>query len=51
MKYKDVLMFFVGIGFISSFGYAIGVDTFFWFIPVTLFVLMLYLYYALWIQK
>jgi hypothetical protein len=51
MKYRDVLMVFLSIFFICSLAYVLGVDLFFWFIPVILFVLIIYIYYKLWIEK
>ena len=51
MKYKDVLMFLIVIIFILSLGYTLGVNNSIWFIPVILFIIILFLYYKLWIEK
>jgi len=48
MKYRDLITIFVSILFISSVGYAIGVEPSVWFLPVILFVTLVVIYLKLW---
>ena len=48
MKYKDLITLFTFIGFILSIGYTLGVNNFFWFVPIILFVVLIFIYYYLW---
>jgi len=48
MKYRDLITIFVSIIFLLSIGYTLGVDNFFWFLPVILFVALVVIYYKLW---
>lgn len=51
MKYRDVITFFVALGFILSLAYYFGVDSSIWYIPVILFVFLVIIVYKLWIEK
>ena len=51
MKYKDLIMIFMALLFFFSLGFTVGVNSFYWFIPVLILVFILVLYYKLWIEK
>jgi len=51
MKYRDLITIFLFLVFILSLAFALGVDTFYWFIPVILFVVLVFSYYKLYIEK
>jgi len=47
MKYGDFLLIFLGISFILSMGYSIGVDNRLWFIAPAILAGFIYLYYQI----
>jgi len=47
MKYGDFLLILLGIIFILSIGYSIGVDNRFWFITPVFLAAFIYLYYQI----
>jgi len=51
MKYRDAIAFFMSLAFILSLAYTLGVNSSYWFIPVILFVLLVFMVYKLWIEK
>jgi len=51
MKYRDLITIFMAIVFFLSFAYVIAVDSSFWFVSVIIFVLLVFFYYKLWIEK
>jgi len=51
MKYKEVIILFLSLFFILSLAYSLGVNSSFWFIPAVLFLLLIYSYYKLYIEK
>jgi len=51
MKYRDLIIIFMIILFFLSLGFSLGVNPFYWFIPVILFVMIIFFYYKLWIEK
>ncbi len=51
MKYRDIILLFLAIGFILSIGYVLGVNSSHWLFPVILFALLVIVVYKLWIEK
>ena len=51
MKYRDIITLFEFIIFILSLAYALGVDNSICYIPVILFVILIYTVYKLYIEN
>lgn len=51
MKYRDLITIFLFIIFILSLAFALGVNKALWFIPIVLFVVLVFSYYKLYIEK
>jgi hypothetical protein len=51
MKYRDVISLFVGIGFVLSLAYSIGVakSVWFWIVPILLLVTIILVIWKLWL--
>ena len=49
MKYRDVITFFIALAVLLTFGYTIGVDNNIWYIPLLLFIILIFMIYKLWI--
>jgi len=51
MKYRDIISLFVGIGFVLSLAYSIGVakSVWFWIVPILLLVTIILVIWKLWL--
>lgn len=51
MKYRDVITLFVGIAFVLSLAYSIGVakSVWFWIVPILLLVTIILVIWKLWL--
>ena len=51
MKYRDLITVFLFLLFFLSLAYTLGVNNNLWFLPVILFVVSIFIFYKLWIEK
>jgi len=51
MKYRDLITIFLFLVFILSLAFTLGVNNSLWFIPVVLFIVLIFSYYKLYIEK
>lgn len=51
MKYRDLILLFVGIIFFLTLAYTLGVDQSLWYVPVLVFIALIVVVYKLWIEK
>ena len=51
MKYRDLITVFLVIVIILLFAFVIGVEPSLWYIPALVFLVTLFIFYKLWIEK
>ena len=51
MKYRDILTSFLFVLFLLTLGFALGVNPSIWYVPIIVFVILIYFVYKLWIEK
>jgi hypothetical protein len=51
MKYRDIITIFLTIIFILMLAYTLGADRSLWYISLITFIVLVFIFYKLWIEK
>jgi len=51
MKYGDLLLVFIAVILLLTVGFTVGVNQSIWYLPLVIFIVLIYLYYELKIKK